>query len=128
VLEKYPNDVKLVFKNFPLSFHNFARKAATAALAAQDQGKFWEFHVKLFASSGLNDQRIQDIAKELKLDLKRFNEKLKDSVLQELINRDIADGKDNEVNGTPAIFVNGKELEERSLEGFTRMIDAELKR
>jgi thiol-disulfide isomerase/thioredoxin len=128
VLEKYPNNVKLVFKNFPLSFHSQARKAATAALAAQGQGKFWEFHHKLFEAASLNDQKIQDIAKELKLDMNKFNEKLKDPAIQETINRDLADGKDNDVSGTPAIFVNGKEVNERSLEGFSRMIDAELRK
>jgi protein-disulfide isomerase len=128
VLEKYPKDVKLVFKNFPLSFHSFARKAATAALAAQEQGKFWGFHNKLFESKYLDDQKIQDIAKELKLDLNKFNEKLKDPAIQKIIDRDIADGQENDVSGTPSIFVNGNELSDRSLEGFSRMIDTELKR
>lgn len=120
--------VKVVYKNFPLSFHNNARKAATAALAANEQGKYWEFHHKLFDSKDINDQKIQDIAKELKLDLSRFNEKLKDPSIQKIIDRDIADGQDNDVRGTPTIFVNGKELRDRSLEGFSRMIDSELKR
>jgi protein-disulfide isomerase len=128
VLEKYPKDVMLVFKNFPLPFHSYAKKAATAALAAQEQGKFCEFHNKLFAAGSLNDQKIQDIAKELKLDMNKFNEKLKDPAVQKIIDRDIADGHDNDVSGTPTIFVNGNELRDRSLEGFARMIDAELKR
>lgn len=128
MLEKYPKDVKLVFKNFPLSFHSNARKAATAALAANEQGKFWEFHHKLYDSKSLNDQRIQDIAKELKLNLNKFNEKLKDPSIQKIIDRDIADGQDNDVNGTPTIFVNGNELKDRSLEGFSRLIDAELRK
>lgn len=126
MLEKYSKDVKLVFKNFPLSFHAYARKAATAALAAHEQGKFWEFHNKLIVSGSLNDQKIQDIAKDLKLDLDRFNRSLKSQDIQKVIDRDIAEGKDNNVSGTPTIFVNGKELGERSLEGFSRMIDAEL--
>jgi protein-disulfide isomerase len=48
VLEQYPNQVKLVYKNFPLRNHKFAKPAASAALAAGEQGKFWEFHDKLF--------------------------------------------------------------------------------
>ncbi|GAB7025277.1 hypothetical protein JCM15764A_05250 [Geotalea toluenoxydans] len=128
MLEKYPKEVKLVFKNYPLSFHSHARKAATAALAAQEQGKFWEFHHKLFDSRNINDQKIQELAKELKLDLNKFNEKLKDPAIQRIIDRDIAEGKDNEVSGTPTIFVNGKELGDRSLEGFSLMIDAELRK
>jgi len=73
VLDKYPKEVKLVFKNFPLSKHKFARKAATAALAAKAQGRFWEFHDELFENHrNLNDVKIQEIAKELGLDLERF--------------------------------------------------------
>ena len=63
VLEKYPQDVKLVFKNFPLRNHKFAEKAAIAALAAGEQGKFWEFHDLLFKNyNKLSDQKIQEIA------------------------------------------------------------------
>lgn len=128
MLEKYPKDVKLVFKNYPLSFHNYSRKAAAAALAANEQGKFWEFSQKLFTSGRLSDQKVQEIARELKLDLIKFNEKLKDPSIQTIIDRDVADGQENGVNGTPAIFINGKELKQRSLEGFSSMIESELKR
>ena len=66
VLEKYPKQVKLVFKNFPLRNHRYAKKAATAALAANRQGKFWEFHDRLMENATrLNDKKIEDIAKEL---------------------------------------------------------------
>ncbi|MBL7178295.1 MAG: thioredoxin domain-containing protein [Desulfobacteraceae bacterium] len=71
---------KLVFKNFPLSKHKFAMKAAAAALAANKQGKFWEFHDRLFKNyKNLNDTKIQEIAKELALDMERFNKDLKDN-------------------------------------------------
>jgi protein-disulfide isomerase len=60
VLEKYPNDVKLVVKQFPLPMHNYARKAATAAIAAGKQGKFWETHEKLFANQkDLSDAKVE---------------------------------------------------------------------
>lgn len=127
MLEKYPNDVKVVVKHYPLSFHSFARKAATAALAADEQGKYWEFGQKLFEARNLNDEKIQEIAKELKLDLPRFNEKLKDPSIQRTIDRDVADARDHGVTGTPTIFVNGKEVNDRSLEGFSRLIEGELK-
>ena len=59
VLEKNPDKVKLVFKNFPLRNHKFAMPAATAALAAEKQGKFWEFHDLLFKDyNRLNEQKV----------------------------------------------------------------------
>jgi protein-disulfide isomerase len=129
LLEKYPKEIKLVFKNFPLQMHTFARKAATAAMAANRQGKFWEFHHKLFdASSGLNDEKIQDIAKELKLNIDTFNRDMNDPAVQSLISRDMNEGSQAEVPGTPTIFINGKILKLRSLQDIDSSIDAELKK
>jgi len=130
VLEKYPKKIKLVFKNFPLSsIHPFAYKAATAALAAHAQGKFWAFHTTLFEHyKTLNDARIQEIAKELKLDMEKFNREMKDPSLQKLIARDIEDGRRAGVEGIPKIFVNGKLPREGSLQGLEDLIEAELKK
>jgi len=129
VLDKYPKEVKLVFKNFPLSKHKFAMKAATAALAAKAQGRFWEFHDELFENHrNLNDVKIQDIAKELGLDLERFKKDMKDPAIQKLIIRDVKNGREAGVRSIPTVFINGKLLRNRRLQGFQRMIDAELKR
>jgi len=130
VLEKHPKQIKVVFKNFPLSsIHPFAHQAALAALAAHAQGKFWEFHNKLFENyKALSDARIQEIAKELKLDMDRFNKAVKDPSLQKLIARDIADGRGAGVEGIPALFVNGKLPSEGSLRGLEDLIEAELKK
>jgi protein-disulfide isomerase len=130
VLDKYPKKVTLVFKNFPLtSIHPFAYAAATAALAADAQGKFWEFHDKLFANQrALNDAQIQVIAKELKLDMERFNSAMKDPSIQKLIVRDMEEGRQAGVEGIPAIFVNGKLPKEGSLQGIEALIEAELKK
>jgi protein-disulfide isomerase len=129
VLDKYPKEVKLVFKNFPLSKHKFARKAATAALAAKAQGRFWEFHDELFENHrNLNDAKIQEIAKELRLDLERFKKGMKDPAIQKLIIRDVKNGREAGVRSIPTVFINGKLLRNRRLQGFQRMIDAELKR
>ena len=66
--ESFPKDVKLVIKQFPLAMHGYARKAATAALAAGRQGRFWEMHEKLFANQrDLNDVKVEAIAGELGL-------------------------------------------------------------
>jgi protein-disulfide isomerase len=129
VLEKYPTQVKVVEKNFPLQMHKFARQAATAALAAHRQGKFWEYHKKLFESvSSLNDAKVQEIATQLGLDMDRFNRDLKDQALQNIITRDLQEGTAAGVRGTPTIFVNGKPLAGRNIEAFQQAIDEELKK
>ena len=129
MLEKYPNDVKLVMKHFPLPSHAFAKKASIVALAAARQGKFWEMHEKLYAAQKeLNDAKIEAIAQEIGLDMQRFNADLKDPGIWSLIVRDMQDGRQAEVRGTPTIFINGKLLTQRSLPGFTEAIEAELKK
>jgi protein-disulfide isomerase len=129
VLEKYPKEVKLVMKHFPLPMHDFARKAAIAALAAAKQGKFWEFHERLYSNqSSLNETKIQEIAKELNLDIEKFNLDLKDQTIESMIDRDIKDGQEEGVRGTPTIFINGKLLSNRSIQGFQQAIENELKK
>jgi protein-disulfide isomerase len=130
VLEKYPKEVKLVIKQFPLtSIHDFARKAAIAALAASKQGKFWEMHSKLFANQDkLSDAKVEEIARELGLDMKQFNEDLKDPAIAAQIDGDIKHANQANVPGTPAIYVNGKLLNQRNLPGFQQAVDAELKK
>ena len=130
MLDKYPKKVKLVFKNYPLaSKHPFAHRSATAALAAHAQGRFWEFHNKLFANyRALNDAKIQAIATELKLDMDKFNRAMKDPSIHKLIARDIEDGRKAGFEGIPAIFINGKLPKETGLRGLEDLIEAELKK
>jgi len=129
VLEKYPKDLKLVVKHFPLDMHQYARKAAIAALAAGKQGKFWEVHEKLFANqSDLSDTKVEAIAGELSLNMEQFNKDLKDPAIASLIDKDMKDASQANVRGTPTIFVNGKLLTQRSLQGFQQAIEAELKK
>ena len=129
MLKKYPDDVKLVHKNFPLAKHKFAIKAAKAALAADRQGKYWEFHEKLFKNQkNLNDAMVQKIATELGLDMARFNRDRNDPVLQKLIMRDADEARRAGIRGIPAIFINGKRLRARSLKAFQEMIDIEKKK
>jgi protein-disulfide isomerase len=129
VLDKYPNNVKLVVKNFPLASHKYSHKAAAAALAANLQGKFWEFHSQLFKNyNAINDAKIQDIAKELGLDMKKFAKDMNSPAISELIARDMDNGRQIGVRGTPTIFINGKALQNRSLPGIYQVIEAELKK
>jgi protein-disulfide isomerase len=129
VLEKYPQQVRLVFKNFPLASHRFAQKAALAALAANAQGKFWEFHDALFKNySSLDDAKVQQIATELGLDMAKLNKDTGDPALEKLVARDVRDGEEAGVRGVPAVFINGKPLKNRSMPGIQEMITAELKK
>lgn len=129
MLDKNPDKVNLVIKHFPLNSHKFARRAAAVALAANRQDKFWEYHTKIFENyRSINETKVQEIATEIGLDLERLNTDAKDPAIQYLINRDISNGQQSGVRGTPAIFVNGKRLNNRSLAGFQKAIDAELKK
>jgi protein-disulfide isomerase len=129
VLEKNQGKVKLVFKNFPLNTHQFARKAATAALAAGRQGKFWELHDRLFQNyNRLNDQVVQEQAQELGLDMQKFEKDMNDSQIQQVINQDLQDVAKAEVRATPTIFVNGALLRNNSPEEIQAAIDKELEK
>jgi protein-disulfide isomerase len=130
VLEQYPNDVKLVFKNFPLTrIHKAAMNAAIGALAANQQEKFWEFHSELFKNyNKLNDAKFDEIATNLELDMEQFKQDMQNPALAGLVQRDLKDGVAVGVRGTPSIFVNGRQLKQRSLPGFKAAIDAELKK
>ena len=109
--------------------HNYARKAAVAALAAAKQGKWWEIHEKLFANqNALSDAKVEAIAGELGLNMEQFNRDLKDPAISSLIDRDMNNGRQANVQGTPTIFVNGRLLNQRSLQGFQQAIDGELKK
>jgi protein-disulfide isomerase len=129
VLKKYPNEVKVVHKNFPLKNHKYAKKAAAAALAANRQGKFWEFHDRLFKNSKrLSDQTIQEIAHELTLNEEQFKKDMGDPEILARISQDVRDGSKAGVRGTPTIFINGRLLRQRSLEGFQGIIEKELEK
>ena len=129
MLDKNPGKVNLVIKHFPLQSHKFARRAAAVALAADRQGKFWECHEKIFENlRTINEAKVQEIALEIGLDLEKLNKDSRDPAIDKLINRDVINGRQSGVRGTPAIFVNGKRLNNRSLAGFQQAIDAELKK
>ena len=129
VLEKNKDNVKLVFKNLPLSMHMYARSAAAAALAAGTEGKYWEFHDELYKNSKeLSDEKVQEIATGLGLDANEIMTKMESREIQNIINRDIKEANKAGVRGTPAIFINGRLLKSRSSRGFQNLIDALLKK
>ena len=129
VLEKYPEDVKVAFKNFPLNNHKFAMPSALAALAAGEQGKFWEFHDLLFENyNKLNDQKIQEIAQAVGLNQEEYEKAKKDTAIQGRVRQDLSDGRQAGVRGTPTIFINGIRIKDRSLKGFQAAIDKQLQK
>ena len=129
MLEQYPKDVKVIFKNFPIRSHKFAVKAAVAALAAGSQGKFWEFHDLLFKNyNQLSDQKIHDIAIVVGLDMEEYEKKKNDPAIKQKVNQDFSDGRQAGVRGTPTVFINGIRLRDRSLQGFQAAIDKQLQK
>ena len=128
VLEQYPQQVKVVFKHFPLRSHKYAMKAAQASMAAGRQGKFWEFHDLLFKDyNKLNDQKVTEIRDGLNLDADQFQREMADPAIRNQINADLRNGNSAGVRGTPTVFVNGKVLRDKSLKGFKQQIDRALK-
>lgn len=127
VLAKNPKTVKLVFKNLPLKFHKLAEPSAKAALAAQEQGKFWPFHDRLFAEQKLTEESIKKTAADLKLDMPRFEKDMESAKVQSALQKDMLDAQNAGVTGTPTIFINGRTPKQRSLEGLQSIIDDELR-
>ena len=130
VLKAYPNDVKFVYKEFPLtSIHPFALGAAKAALAANKQSKFWEMHDKLFANQrALQAEKLKDYATEIGLDVAKFDADMASPEVQNEINDDGKLAQEAQVSGTPSLYLNGKRVMNRSFDGLKQMIDEELKK
>jgi protein-disulfide isomerase len=122
--------VRIVWKNMPLDIHKDAPLAHLAAMAAGEQGKFWEYHDKLFK----NQPKIQrdfllQYARELGLDMKRFEQSLDMAQGKPQIDADAAEAKSLGVTGTPAFFVNGRFLEgAKPFDAFAQSINSELTR
>ena len=127
VVEKYPNDVKLVAKSFPLRNHQYANMAASVALAAEEKGKFWEVREKLMENySSLDQEKIFELARNAGLSDSELTNSLRDRRIAAMIRKDTEDGRRAGVRGTPSIFINGRRLNNRSLEGFSAVIEEEL--
>ena len=129
LLEKYPKDLKLVVKHFPIQSHKRAGKAALAAMAAKNQDKFWEFHSKIFENfRSLSDDKLLEIATGLNLDMDKFKADQDTPAVKNIILRDLQNGRQAGVRGTPTLFVNGILVKNRSLQGLSLMVEKELKK
>ena len=122
--------VKLVYKDFPLSFHEQAMPAALAAECAGEQGKYWEMHDKLFSEQSRwvdnpkVDDAMKEFADELGLDADQFNECYDSAKYADEINADMQEGIAAGVQGTPAFFINGQFISgAQPFEVFKQIID-----
>jgi protein-disulfide isomerase len=122
--------VRVVWKHNPLDFHKDAPLAHLASMAAHEQGKFWEFHDKLFQSTQkLQRQFLLQYAREVGLDMRRFEDYINNARGKPLIDADAAEAQALGATGTPAFFINGRFLSgAKPFEEFARVINAELSR
>ncbi len=107
--KKYRDKIRIVFRHFPLSFHEYANAAANASECAGEQGKFWEFVDSAFKNqANFNDSLWAKLAGDLKLNTAKFSKCVTDKKYEGKINSDASSGSAYGVQGTPATFVNGE--------------------
>lgn len=121
--------VKFVYRDFPLSFHRNATKAAEAADCANEQGKFWEYHDKIYENQNdIGIASLKQYAVDLGLDAQAFNTCLDSGKMTQEVQKDAQDGRAYGVQGTPTFFINGIRLVgAQPYENFQQVIDQELK-
>lgn len=129
--------VKLVYRDYPLSFHAMAQKSAEAAECADDQGRYWEMHDKMFTEQsklgqGTVQYTLNDLKKwatQLGLNSPQFNQCLDSDKYKAEVEKDFADGSAAGVTGTPSFFINGRFMVgAQPFAGFKAIIDEELKK
>ena len=127
----YKGNVRMVWKHLPLEdLHPNAVSAATASEAANKQGKFWEYHDKLFANQRkFSPEQLRQYASEVGLNMSQFDADMADPATKKRITDDAAEANALGVNGTPGFFINGRFLNgAQPFEAFSAAINAELKR
>lgn len=128
VLERYPDKIRLVYRNFPLEqMHPRARPTAEAALCAEEQGKFWEFHEKVFGGNGLEEADLVAYGEAVGLDAAKFKACMTERRYKDKVDADAKAGRDAGVSGTPAFFVNGIMISgAKPVDEFSAIIEREL--
>jgi protein-disulfide isomerase len=129
VLKAFPNDVKLIFKQYPLDIHSHAAQAAAAALAAHRQGKFWQLHDAMFADrTHLSRPAILALAGKVGLDVKRFQQDWDSPAVKQAVARDQADGDKIGVDSTPTVYIDGQRYNgSLALDAIRPIIEKEIK-
>ncbi len=129
VEQAYPDKVKIVFKNFPLSMHKFAMSAAIGGMAAHKQGQFWPMHDLLFENAAdLNEDNLLKYAESLGLDMDKFTADILAPETSRQVKSDMVAGQTAGVRGTPTVFINGRQIKRRTINEIKRVIDEELKK
>lgn len=125
--EAYPEEVRIVYKNYPLRSNGFSMRAAQAALAANTLGKFWEFHDALFLNfDQLNEEKLEEIEDNLGMDKEILKVQMQAPKVLDAIHKDRQLGRELNVNGTPTVYVNGNRLRKPTLENFHLIIGEHL--
>jgi protein-disulfide isomerase len=129
IMKIYKGKVRLVVKNYPYRYRDYARIAAEASLAARDQGKYWEMHDLLIRRSPRLDRAsLIDYARELGLDVKKFTESVDSQKHARDIDRDLELAVTMDLYTTPTFYMNGRKVVgDRPFEYFKKIIDEELK-
>ena len=131
VKEVYKDRVQVVWKHLPLTnIHHNAMGAAIASEAAQNQGKFWSYHDKLFANQAkLSTDDLKQYARDVGLDMGKFEADLNNPAIKQRVTDDVAEINRLGISGTPGFFVNGRFISgAQPFDGFAKVINAELQR
>jgi protein-disulfide isomerase len=128
VLKTYGDRIRFTYRHYPLANHPRARPAAEASECAAEQGKFWEFHDRLFGDQArLGDADFKQHAAQLGLDTAQFNACVDSHKYQAQIDVDVRAANDAGISGTPAFYINGRMLSgAQPFEAFKRIIEEEL--
>jgi protein-disulfide isomerase len=128
VMSTYGDKVRLVYRHYPLPSHPNARPAAEASQCAAEQGQFWQYYERLFADqTKLSDADLKQSAAALGMDAGRFNACVDSHKYKDRVEKDILEGNEAGVSGTPAFFINGRMLTgAQPFDAFKRIIDEEL--
>jgi len=126
----YPNDIRLIFMDYPLPMHNRAAAAAEAARCAGEQGKYWEYGQNLMKAAGdLSDDNLKQRATDLSLDASKFESCITSTKFEPGVQSDFSEGNRVGVSGTPTFFINGRMVVgAKALEDFKQIVDDEIRR
>jgi protein-disulfide isomerase len=127
LLEEYEGKIRLVFKHYPYRYRDFSYLAAQAAEAAGAQGKFWPMHDLMIEQKGLDRQSLLGYARDLDLDVSRFEADLDSGKYLPRVEKDVQLARELDIYQTPTFVINGRLLVGfRTLENLRKVIDEEL--
>jgi len=129
LLDAFPNDLKHVYKHFPLGFHKRAEPAARACIAAGMQGKFWEMQDILYKNTKeLEDKDLKEYAEKIELNVEQFETDYKSEKAAKLVKDDMSEARRVKVTGTPTLFLNGKRVKNRQADAMKKAIEDIIKK